>query len=104
MILEHLFEHGIRRGFSVIQECHSAFLGAYRAPLVAGGGCGVVRRPGPRRTAHGYFVRGRACLGRLTTPLAATPRAAACGGWARAPPSPDVGWRECCRCGQRPVL
>src|SRR5262249_22749472 len=31
MVLQHLFEHGIRRGFRLIQECHSAFLGACRA-------------------------------------------------------------------------
>ena len=44
MVLEHLLKHVIRRGLRVIQECHSAFLGACRAPLVAGGGRGLVRR------------------------------------------------------------
>jgi hypothetical protein len=28
MVLEHVLQHVIRRGFRVIQECHSAFLGA----------------------------------------------------------------------------
>src|SRR5215468_11017894 len=31
MVLEHLFKHGIGRGFCVIQQCHSTFLGACRA-------------------------------------------------------------------------
>src|SRR5207245_8513432 len=26
MVLQHLFEHGIRRGFRLIHECHIAFL------------------------------------------------------------------------------
>jgi len=43
MVLEHLLQHAICCGFRVIQDCHSAFLGAYRAPLVAGGGRGLVR-------------------------------------------------------------
>ena len=45
MVLEHVLKHVIRRGFRVIQDCHSAFLGACRASLVAGGGCGLVRLP-----------------------------------------------------------
>jgi len=31
MVLEHVLKHVIRRGFRVIQDCHSAFLGACRA-------------------------------------------------------------------------
>jgi len=76
MVLEHVLQHVIRRGFRVIQDCHSAFLGACRAPLVAGGGRGVVRRPGPRRTTHGHPARGRACLGCFTRSLAVARRAA----------------------------
>src|SRR5262252_9186441 len=34
MVLEHLLEHAIRRGFCVLQACHSAFLGTCRVPLV----------------------------------------------------------------------
>src|SRR5919197_2928100 len=45
MVLEHLLQHAICRGFRVIQNCHSAFLGACRAPLLAGGGRGLVRLP-----------------------------------------------------------
>ena len=74
--LEHLLKHAIRRGFRVIQECHSAFLGTGRAPLVVGGGRGVVRRAGHRQPAHDYTARGRACRGRLTKSLAVAPRAA----------------------------
>jgi hypothetical protein len=43
MVLEHVLQHVICRGFRVIQDCHSAFLGACRASLVAGGGRGLVR-------------------------------------------------------------
>ena len=31
MVLEHLLQHAICRGFRVIQDCHSAFLGACHA-------------------------------------------------------------------------
>ena len=31
MVLEHVLQHVIRRGFRVIQDCHSTFLGAGRA-------------------------------------------------------------------------
>src|SRR5262245_60913635 len=30
MVLEHVLQHVIRRSFRVIQDCHSAFLGACR--------------------------------------------------------------------------
>src|SRR5262249_3939535 len=43
MVLKHMLQHVICRGFRVIQDCHSTFLRACRAPLVAGGGCGLVR-------------------------------------------------------------
>src|SRR5712691_6826056 len=59
------------------------FSGPCRAPLVAGGGRGVIQRPGPRRTTHGHHARGRMYLGRLTTPRAGAPRAA--GGLVRLP-------------------
>jgi hypothetical protein len=58
MILEHLLKHAIRHGFRVIQECHSAFLGACRAPLVAGGGRGLVRLPGQTCTSQRAVVVG----------------------------------------------
>jgi hypothetical protein len=50
MVLQHLFEHSIRRGFRVIQECHSAFLGAGRASRMVEGVPGTPH-PTPGRCA-----------------------------------------------------
>src|SRR5215470_16887881 len=51
MVLQHLFEHGIRRGFCLIHECHSAFLGAGRASRMLEEGVPGTPHPTPGRCA-----------------------------------------------------
>jgi hypothetical protein len=64
MVLEHLLKHAIRRGFRVIQQCHSTFLGGCPALLVAGRGRAwdASPRPWSRCPLLHRAAGGHACL------------------------------------------